>query len=450
MQKLKKIWFVFIMVILALPMMQNLFEFCDQKPLNGAFIPAIEPEFSLKSVWNETYQDSITKYVEENIGFHNSLVRLNNQFIFSIFRESPIKGPVLGKDGMFFERTYIISYLGETYIGEEQINETSYELKIVQEILETKGISLINVFPPSKASYYPELIPNSYKPNKKTINNYEAYIKSFDENNINLLDFNKYFLEIRDTCTKTIYCDLGAHWTIYASSIAIDSIINYLENITGKKHADFSITKFETPDTLRNQDNDLYKTMNLLFLPQHNNVEYPVFKFNNGEDKYRPKVLAISDSYWWTVYAHNVALPQNLFSDGGFWFYNKTIYPVRYNGENVNQINYKQEIDNQEFVLLVTTEATNHLYPYGFTEKYLEGYAQEFVAKKITDSVSKADSLFLDYRAHSVDKIIKEIHLNEEWKLNILMQAEEQGVDLETMIYRNAEYTFKMKMGIIK
>jgi hypothetical protein len=101
-------------------------------------------------------------------------------------------------------------------------------------------------------------------------------------------------------------------------------------------------------------------------------------------------------------------------------------------------------------VLLVTTEATNHLYPYGFTEKYLKGYAQEFVTNAVSDTVTKADSIYIEYRAHCVDKYIQEIHQNEEWKSKIAIQAKEQGVDLETMIYRNAEYTFKQKMGIIQ
>lgn len=450
MEKFKKIWFSFFMVLLAIPMLQNYTGWFREKPLNGAFIPAVKPELTIKSLWNETYQDSATAYIEENIGFHNFLVRFNNQLIFSVFRESPVKGPVIGKNGILFEESYIISYLGKTFVGEEKIAEITFELKTVQEILKSKGVELLIIFPPGKASYYPEYIPDRYKPEKKSRNNYEAYLEKFEAENINYIDFNKYIIQMKDTASKAIYCDLGAHWTTYASALAMDSIVKYMENKTGKDHAGFTITGFEIPDTLRNQDDDLYKTMNLLFLPPYRKIAYPKIQFNNNEEKYRPKVLAISDSYWWTVYAPNVAIPQNVFSNGGFWFYNKTIYPVRDPVQNVDAINYKQEVDNQEFVLLVTTEATNHLFPYDFCSKYLIGYEADFLTKTNPGDYTKADSMYMVFRQKSIDGIIQEINANEDWKNNIIQQAKDQNTDVNTMMYNNALYTYKIRAGVIK
>ncbi|MDD3685635.1 MAG: hypothetical protein PHE56_02590 [Bacteroidales bacterium] len=450
MERFKKIWFLFFMVLLSIPMIQNFTGWIKEKPLNGAFVPAVKPQFSVKAIWNETYQDSCTKYIEENIGFHNFLVRLNNQMIFSVFRESPVKGPVIGKDGVLFEESYIISYLGKTYIGDEQIVQNTKNLLAAQEILKEKGVSLLIVFPPGKASYYPELIPNKYKPSKKSVNNYEAYLKNFKEKGVNVIDLNSYIVGMKDTASYEVYCDLGAHWTIWAASIAMDSVIGYIEKMAGRDFADFSIVKMETPDTLRNQDDDLYKTMNLFFHPPYKKIAYPVFKFNNGEDKIRPKVLAISDSYWWTIYADNVAIPQNVFSNGGFWFYNKTVYPVRNPVQSVDELDYKKEIESQEFVLLVTTEATNHLFPYGFCEKYLITYEAEFLTRYGSDTLTKADSLYLDFRNSEIIKIIGEINSNEDWKNKIIKQAEEQKKDLDLMIWEDAEYTFKVKAGVIK
>lgn len=450
MERFKKIWFLFFMILLSIPMIQNYTRLIKEKPLNGAFIPAVKPQFSFKAIWNETYQDSVTKYIEENIGFHNFLVRLNNQLIFSVFCESPVKGPLIGKNGVLFEESYIISYLGKTFLGDEKIAEQCFELKTAQEIMKSKGITLIVIFPPGKASYYPELIPNSYHPQKKGRNNYEAYLENLRDQNINFIDLNKYIVSMKDTATNAIYCDLGAHWTIYASALAMDSVINYMQTKTTKDFADFTITGFEHSDTLRNQDDDLFKTMNLLFLPSHNEIKYPKIKFNNGPEKYRPKTLAISDSYWWTIYAYNIAIPQNVFSDGGFWFYNKTIYPVREPVQNVDDINYYNEINNQEFVLLVTTEATNHLFPYDFCSKYIIGYEAEFLTKAGPEEYNEADKMYLAYREKSINLIISQINANKDWKDKIAQQAKEQNKDLNNMIYENALYSYQVKAGVIK
>lgn len=438
------------MVLLAIPMLQNLTGWFKEKPLDGAFIPAIKPHFTLKSLWDETFQDSCVKYIEENIGFHNSLVRFNNQIIFSIFRESPVKGPVIGKNGILFEESYIISYLGQTFIGNDKIKENTNNLLAAQEILKNKGVTLIVVFPPGKASYYPELIPDSYNPNKKSINNYEAYVSSFNETNINFIDLNKYIVSMKDTVPYEVYCDLGAHWTIWAAGIAMDTVIKYMEDKVQKDFADFTIIDVETPDTLRNQDDDLYKTMNIIFYPRFKKISYPKYQFNNDNSKYKPKVLAISDSYWWTIYANNVAIPQNVFTNGGFWFYNKTVYPVRDPVQNVNELDYKKEVESQEFILLVSTEATNHLFPYEFCEKYLISYEKEFNEKMGEKSLNKGDSLYLEFRNNEINKIISEINANQDWKNNILKQAEEQNKDPELMIMENADYTYKVRAGTLE
>ena len=159
------------------------------------------------------------------------------------------------------------------------------------------------------------------------------------------------------------------------------------------QQAHFHIESFDN-NGLMNQDDDLYRMMNLMFPMSHNTIDNPHFGFTEG---YKPKVLAIADSYWWTVWAWNVALPENLFSDGGFWFYNKTIYPERSPIQNVESVDYKQEIENQEFVLLVCTEATNHLWPYGFIERYLSGYDKVFMEKQ-PEQYDAVDSLYVVFR----------------------------------------------------
>lgn len=450
MEKFKKIWFILFMVLLSIPMLQNYTGWFKEKPLNGAYIPSIKPKLTLKSLWNYRYQDSAIAYIEENIGFHNTLVRLNNQMIFSIFRESPISGPVLGKNGMLYEESYIAGYVGATFLGNEEVEKISFRLKTAQEILASKGVTLIVVHTPGKASFYPEDIPDKYHVENKARTNYDAYVEYLTRDEVNFIDLNKHICEMKDTASQTLYCSLSAHWTLYAAVVSLDSIINYMETFTDQELRDFRIAGFEKSDTLRNQDDDLFKTMNLMILPDHNEVQYPILEYTTDQTKHRPKVLTIGDSYWWTLYAYKVEIPQKLFADGGFWFYNKTIYPKREPIQNLESINYYDEVNSQEFVLLHTTEATNHLFPYEFCDKYLIGYEKEFAQKITPDEYTAIDSMYMVCRNQSINSIIAEINSNANWKNNIIKQAKEQNTDLETMIYRNAEYTYKLKAGVIQ
>ena len=440
MKTFKKIWFVILLALLFLPMLQTFFHFVNEKPLDGAFVEAKKPVITPKTLFNETAQDSLMTWYTEQTGFRKPMIRLNNQLLYSAFGKVSAIGPVKGNDDYtFIEESYIISYTGETYLGNETIEKNTRQIKLIQDMLRTKGITLLPVFVLGKASYYPELIPEKYIVKRHETNNYQEYLKAFDEQGVEMIDFNRWLCAQKGTEAHPIYCNLSAHWTVYAASLAMDSLVHYMENKTQQEQAQFHIEGFDTT-YLMNQDDDLYRMMNLLLPMKHNTIDQPKFGFTEG---YKPRVLAISDSYWWTVYAWNVALPQNLFRPGDFWFYNKTVYPERTPVQNVESVDYKQEIEDQEFVLLVCTEATNHLWPYGFIERYLSGYDNVFRYKE-PEQYDAADSLYFVYRNAEIEKNIQRIKDTPEWMESITRQADEKGITVEQSLWDNAEYTYRM------
>lgn len=410
------------------------------KPLGGVTFKTERPQLTLQNFASGAFQRDAEQYSRENFGFREWHIRLYNQFRHSLFGQTTNQFVVKGKDGKtFFEESYVISYTGETYLGEEKINENTRQLKLIQDMLHAKDITLLPVFVLGKASYYPELIPDKYIVKRHETNNYQEYMKAFAEQGVEMIDYNRWFCDRKGTEAHPIYCNLSAHWTVYAASLAIDSLVHYMESMTQQEQAHSHIDGFDT-SYLMDQDDDLYRMMNLMLPIKHNTIDQPKFSFTEG---YKPKVLTISDSYWWTVWAWNVALPQNLFSDGGFWFYNKTVYPERTPIQNVESIDYKQEIENQEFVLLVCTEATNHLWPYGFIERYLSNYDNVFRYKQ-PEQYDAADSLYLVYRNAEIGKNIQRIKESPEWLESVTRQADEKGITVEQSLWDNAEYTYRM------
>ena len=426
----------------ALAFVQEKWHPFQLKPLGGVTYETERPVLSLKNLASGQYQRDAEQYSRANFGFREWAIRIYNQAVFSLFHQTTNRFVVTGKDGStFFEESYIISYTGETYLGEKKIQDNTRQLKLIQELLRAKGITMLPVFVLGKASYYPELIPDNYIAKRNTTNNYQEYLNAFDEQGIEMIDFNRWFCEHKGTEAHPIYCNLSAHWTVYAASQAVDSLVRYMEGKTQQTQAHFHITGFDT-NYLMDQDDDLYRMMNLLLPMKHNTIDQPQFSYTEG---YKPRVLTISDSYWWTVWAWNVALPQNLFSDGGFWFYNKTVYPERSPIQNVEAVDYKQEIENQEFVLLVCTEATNHLWPYGFIERYLSAYDNVFRYKPL-EQYDAADSIYATYRNMEIGNIIENIKATPEWLESVERQAEAKGISLEQSLWDNAEYAYRMNI----
>ena len=265
MNTFKKIWFLVLLVVLFLPMMQTCFHLVDEKPLDGAFVGAKKPVVNLNTLFHETAQDSLMTWCTEQSGFRKSMIRLNNQLLYTAFGKVSALGPVKGKDGKtFFEESYIVSYIGETYIGEDKIDYNTRQIKLIQDMLRTKGITLLPIFVLGKASYYPELIPDKYIAKRHETNNYQEYLKAFENQGVEMIDFNRYLCGKKGTEEHPIYCDISAHWTVYAASLAMDSIVRYLENKTQQTQAHFYIEGFDTT-YLMYQDDDLCRMMNLMF-----------------------------------------------------------------------------------------------------------------------------------------------------------------------------------------
>ena len=439
MEKFKKIWFLLLLLMLFLPMTQTCFHWVDEEPLEGAFVNMKKPQVTLKTLYNETAQDSLQTWCTEQTGFRNSMIRVNNQVLLSLYGKTPNSSVVRGKDRYhYFGNLYIKSYIGESYLGAEKIHKKAQKLKLIQDMLDTKGVTVLPVFTVGKASYYPELIPDEYLEKRRETNNYNEYLSAFDELGVEIIDFNKYLCDLKDTETYPFFCNLGTHWTAYAASLAMDSLVCFMEHKTQKKHVHAVIESFDTTYLL-NQDDELCRIMNLMFPLRHNTVYQPVFSYTKG---YKPKVLAISDSYWWTVYADRITLPQNLFSNGGFWFYNKTVYPQRKPKKNVESLDYKKEIEGQEFILLVCTEATNNKWPWGFSERYLTAYENAF-KNKSPEQYDAADSLYLAFRNAEIENNIQRIKDSPKWLENVTTSADEKGITLEQALWNAGEYTYR-------
>lgn len=107
MKSLKYILFIVLVVILFLPLYQQLYPFVELKPLNGEYKKTIKPSLSSKGWFSGEYQTHFDKYYNDTIGFRPFFVRTYNQIYYSIFSTSGNKGIVSGKDGYLYEYNYI-------------------------------------------------------------------------------------------------------------------------------------------------------------------------------------------------------------------------------------------------------------------------------------------------------------------------------------------------------
>ena len=350
-------FFFLIMAFIALPAFQGRFDLFSSKPLTGVFESAVRPVFRFSGWWKGDYQENYRSWLEENIGFRTDLVRLFNQADFSLFAISHANKIIAGKENWLFGEQYIRAWTGDDFAGKSYIDRKVWQMKYVQDKLwKDKGIYLMVIFTPDKGNFYPEYIPKRFTVKKKSITNDSYFIKKYAEAGINFIDFSHWFIKMKDTSRFPLYPKLGIHWSSYGALLAADSLIRYLEARLNIKLAHIIIDSIEVSTVMKDEENDISKTMNLIWDISSPPMAYPHFHFISDSSCPKPNVLFIGDSFYWNWYYPGII--RNLFANEAFWYYDKEVYPESNTTSlKTGQLDFFESIAQQKVIIIMQTNA---------------------------------------------------------------------------------------------
>ncbi len=421
--------FVVIMMILFLPIAQQVIRFHKTKPLHGAIIKYKQPQLDTYNWLSGNYQDKMEKYLNQNFGFRNILVRLNNQLYFWLFKEAKANDVIIGKDNYLYEKSYIDAYYGNDFLGKDTINAETRKLKAIQDTLHKQGKLIILVFAPGKASFLPEYIPDRLK-TKKKLTNHDYYVKRANKLGLNYIDFRNWFLKMKDTSRYRLYPKTGIHWSYYGAALSTDSLVRY---IAYKQHItlpNIVWKNIKISRKLRNVDRDIELGMNLLFPLSNVPMPYPKLEIQHS-NKASQRLLVIADSYYWQIYSSGI--PQKVFRKQQFWFYNKQVRPLR-NGRLLytDELDFKQEMENQDIIVLLCTEPVLKRFFWGFIDDLYNMFYHPAIfnkthAKKIVDK-------------KIINRIIYGIRNNAKWFEIEKEKAYNKNISIDSMLKIDAVY----------
>jgi hypothetical protein len=357
---------ILLSILLALFMLhftQYQFNWIKLQPLDGYYKSAEKNKFSWKDWLSGSYQENEDKYLTEHFGFRSFFIRLNHQWRFSFFNKVKTAWVTVGKENYLYEENYIKAWYGTDFVGQDSIEQRMYKLKMVQDTLEQMGKKIFLVLAPGKGYYYPEYIPDTYHKERGTTNIdvYRQYIEKWE---INCLDFHRYFIENKEEAPYPFYPQYGIHWSYYALCFAADSIVHYIEKANDIRMPHIYWEKI-TMSQPKKGDNDIAKAMNLLFSPRTFDMAYPEVKFESGEGKTKPTLIAIADSFYWGIYSMGFS---KLFADDYFWYYNKDIHHGMDEPASTQDVDLKEEILKNDIFIILSTDANLPNLGWGFIE----------------------------------------------------------------------------------
>ena len=369
--RVKKNVFLVLVILLCLPLVQDNVSLFSSKSLDGYQPSITKPSFSIGGFLNQAFQDSLNPFLESRIPFRPDLVRLHNQIDFSLFGVPHAHKIIVGKNNYLFEEPYIKAYLGHDFFGRQKIDARISQFKELQELLwNEKKILMLVVFAPDKGSFYSEKIPERYLKSKKDTTNYQWYKQGLEKTGVNFIDFNAWFLKIKDTSRYVLYPKTGIHWSTYGAYLAMDSLIHYLSRKLEITLPEPVLEKLESTSIAREKDDDMAQALNLIWNIPHPALAYPHILYWKTNTEKKPSALFIGDSFYFCWSGSGYI--KNIFSNEEFWYYDHDVYIDGIKQKNiVNNLDLKQSIDRQNAIVFIQTNAGYGNAGYGFVDKAL-------------------------------------------------------------------------------
>jgi hypothetical protein len=410
--------------------------FVEVGPLFGSIVPTAKDSLTLEAWFDGTYQENRNKYINEQFGFRNTAVRIHNQIAFSLFHKAKANGVIIGKEDYLYEIKYINAFRGAEEVSAAKVDSNLVMLKALQTKLKEKGVELVVVMNPGKASFYPEFIPDEF-PILSNRSYYSEYQKGLKDRGIQHIDFGKWFREMKGKTPAPLFPKTGIHWSQYGATLAADSLVNYCMRLFGKDMNEFGWNKNDLPlsTTMESVDDDIGLGMNLYSPIDVLPMAYPRVGLNDkygvsfGNRGIQPKVAVISDSYFFNL----LQLPwaPDIFSELNFYFYNKQLHK-RPEGTMTNSdpLSQMKDIESSDVVFIMATECNMDKLGWGFISNAYKYFVME----------ENIDSFEL-----RVQKFKKNILSDEAWMKAIGEKARQNKVPLDTMIMRDARYMAEME-----
>lgn len=424
MRPAKFILFFLVLLSMIIPALQLRYHIFLEAPLKGYYRQSAMPDlkyFTWQRWFSSIFQDEFSNRVNDNVGLRRSLIRLGNQYDYSLFGIIHAKGFLAGKEGYLYEEDYIHEFNGDYFIGTGPIEKKLARLKNVTDSLQAYDVPLLLVYEPGKASFFPEYIPGRFHAGEKARNNYDHFIEQSAKLGLTYMDLNRYFLMMKDTSQFPLFPRYGMHWSMYGVALAVDTLVKKIESLTGKPMPGFEIRKVVSSEIPLGTDNDIGELLNLVCPLAPTPGVYPQIAFEHPSPR-SLSVLVIADSYYVSIAE---TYGRKLFRNQDYWYYNKKVYPFQNHDPPpyVDKSNLREKLKRYDLVLLMVSEINLH------------GGFWDF-----------ADEAFLAFHPEVKDPLVygleNRIRNEREWFTFVSNRALLEGMSLEQMIRTNAEFTF--------
>ncbi len=401
-RKIKTVIFVFLLALLWVPLIQQATQIFKEPELKGAFVKPEKPTISITDIASLSFQKKTEDYENSNFGFRAFFVKVKNSLEYIFFRELSVNDNVAGKDGFIFSVYSVYRTRGQLYNGKNGNDSIVRKIKLMKDGIERHGAHLLVLIVPSKESVLPDFLPPSFRSINKEETDYEDDVQDYQKYHIPFIDLVSYFKTLRDTGAYPLFTKTGFHWSMYAASVAQDTLVKYIQHTVSKPMPSYKYTGVEWSDKPREPDADFEGPLNLFFSLNQPRYAYRKLEMDKTTlGNYRPRVLIIGDSFFWQIKEQKKL--RYIFSDESkYWYYFATTSYALNDDQGIplKTLDLPKEIESADYVVLIGSLGNTNCFPFGITEYYLENVVSNKILNNLVEDL-KTDSMWISSYTHN-------------------------------------------------
>jgi SGNH hydrolase-like domain, acetyltransferase AlgX len=420
--KVKYALVVLLFGLLFLPLLQLTLGLVTESPLSGLTQDFQKPKLSIANWSSGNFQDSLNNYLNQNCGFHNFLIRLNNQYYYSSYHTAVANKVIVGQDNFLYDQQHINAYTGADFLGDSLLRRRMVMMRDLRDYLAKKNVKLLFVLVPGKATGAPEHLPIGTP--TPGVTNYQVTKRLADSLGIPALDFIAWYQREKATSPYPLYPSGGIHWSTYCSTLAADSLLGYVAAATATPLSRFKIERVNMSPGPVGEDGDINAGMNLLFPLPTTPMAYPEIRWLPQPPKLR--VLTVADSYYFHPYSD---FTNHAFASSHYWFYFRELYKMHDPKAYLNaEIDFAKEMLEQDVVMLYVSDAHLVDFSWGFLDAAMNYFRGPLPPSEIL-------------------RVSNEIKADSSWYAQIQAKAANEHLPVDSMLKRDAIWVLEMNRG---
>ena len=258
----------------------------EKTVINGIYDKAEYPA-KTDSIWNGQYQGKYSKWFNENFGKYNFILKIYNQFKYSVFNEGNLRW-ILGSNKYIFDVYQTKSCFTAKNSDDDYYNYAK-EIAEFQKKIISLGKKTIFVLTPCKAEIYPEELPWNYK---YLVNKYyksenierEKLISAFNANGVIYYDSTEDIKKIKRLGQYPVFYNTGHHWSFMTASNITKRI---LEEIA-LHYENFVIPEINVLNSSGEEftmDKDAYLLLNLFRGKKASSYDSPLISYGSSSSE---------------------------------------------------------------------------------------------------------------------------------------------------------------------